>query len=441
MQSPISDTSKRLVFEKRLSRPQTALAGTYELEEKIGEGGMGEIYRATNITLNIPCAVKFLSQKLSDRDEGAYKERFLTEARAAARVNHENIVRVTAFEETPEGRLYYVMEYVDGKDLSNIINPKDPLTEKRTTKPMDWRRAKTVITQLCSALEAVHEQGIIHRDIKLQNIMLVKKKTGEDSVKVIDFGIAKILGEKGNTQTNQTLGTPQYMAPEQFDGENNDARIDVYAVGSVMYALLTGRPPFYFEGEGVFGKYMKAKQKELPPPPSAARPDLVIPKDIEAVVMKALQISPKHRYSSMTELKSAFEKCIGSDSGAQTLSPQSGPSTLGTSPKMQKESGTAAKVLGGIAAVLGATAIGAYLLASNGEKPAEPVQAPPVVSVDAAAERSAQENNDAGFEAVPDVQKEAKPDVTIPDVQPEKPKKKARSHKEESSEDFINPFE
>src|SRR5690348_13435080 len=263
------------------------LSDRYELGEILGFGGMSEVHLARDLRLHRDVAVKVLRADLA-RDPSFYL-RFRRDAQNAAALNHPAIVAVydTGEAETATGPLpYIVMEYVDGVTLRDIVH---------TEGPMPSKRAIEVIADACQALNFSHQHGIIHRDVKPANIMI--SKTG--AVKVMDFGIARALADASSvTQTAAVIGTAQYLSPEQARGEKVDARSDVYALGCVLYEVLTGEPPFVGDTP-VAVAYQHVR--EDPVPPSARRSS--IPPELDAVVLKALAKNPDNRYQSAAEMR------------------------------------------------------------------------------------------------------------------------------------------
>ena len=284
----------------------TVLTERYRIKRRIGEGGMGVVYEAEHVVLEKRVALKVLSPDLSHKKE--LVERFLREAKAASRIGHENIVDITDFNRTDSGIVFFAMEYLDGKDLGTVIEEEDYIS---------WERAKNIIIQICRALSAAHAKGIIHRDLKPENIFLIEHGGRRDFVKVVDFGIAKItgLGEEGRklTKTGMIFGTPDYMSPEQASGKKPDHRIDIYALGVILYEMLTGRVPFEADSfMGILTKHMF----EEPKPPSERRPDLPaleIPRSVESLIMKAMSKDREARFHSMSEFAAAIKGChVGS---------------------------------------------------------------------------------------------------------------------------------
>ena len=274
----------------------TVLADRYRILKRLGEGGMGTVYLAEHTTIRKKLAVKVLAPEYAQKSD--LVDRFLQEARAASMISQENVVEITDFDASG-GVVFFVMEFLEGEDLSDTVKREGPLP---------WPRVKPIMLQICRALQAAHDRGIIHRDMKPENCYRIKRGKSEDFIKVLDFGIAKVTGDeggdKGLTRTGMIFGTPEYMSPEQARGERPDHRVDVYAVGVIMYELLTGRVPFTADTfMGILTKHMF----EPPPAPSAANPNVEIPPDVEAIILKALQKDKELRFSSMDEMAAAIE--------------------------------------------------------------------------------------------------------------------------------------
>ena len=220
------------------------VAKKYRVEAMIGEGGMGKVYKATQLVLDKPVVLKVLRQALlSDERTVA---RFQREAKAASRLNHPNSISILDFGQAEDGAMYIAMEYVSGKDLHHILSREWPLPEGRVIK---------IVAQVLSALSDAHGAGVIHRDLKPENIMIEQRKNDADFVKVLDFGIAKITDSSGEdgpalTRAGFVCGTPEYMSPEQARGAQLDHRSDLYAVGVILYQLTTGLLPFDSESNG-----------------------------------------------------------------------------------------------------------------------------------------------------------------------------------------------
>ncbi|MEW6208312.1 MAG: bifunctional serine/threonine-protein kinase/formylglycine-generating enzyme family protein [Acidobacteriota bacterium] len=283
------------------SREPDKLVGTtldhkFRLDEKVGEGGMGKVYRATHVYLNQTVAVKVLHHHLSS-DEVAL-ERFRREARAAAQIHHPNAIAVTDFGVTQEtGMAYLVMEFLEGVELRQKLY---------NDKKLGFEEVFHIAQQTCAALEAAHARGIIHRDLKPDNIWLLPSQDGIPRVRVIDFGIAKLRASAEVSQLTKQgmlIGTPFYMSPEQCRGEELDTRSDIYSLGVIIYEMLTGNVPFQSSTPiGVLLKHVN----EVPPPMYQSRPD--IPASVEEVVLRALKKRSEERQSSAAQLAQELEK-------------------------------------------------------------------------------------------------------------------------------------
>jgi serine/threonine-protein kinase len=260
------------------------IAQKYRVEALIGEGGMGKVYRAHQVALDKMVVLKVLRHSLlSDERTVA---RFKREAKAASRLNHPNSISILDFGQTEDGALYIAMEFVPGQDLHTVLSKDGPLAESRIVR---------LVSQVLSALSDAHRAGVIHRDLKPENIMVEQRRNEADFVKVLDFGIAKIQdGDDGPalTRTGFVCGTPEYMSPEQARGGTLDHRSDLYAVGVILYQLVTGRLPF--ESDSAVG-YATKHLTEEPIPPSRRRPELRISQPLERLIMRALSKDPDDR--------------------------------------------------------------------------------------------------------------------------------------------------
>jgi serine/threonine-protein kinase len=276
----------------------TLLDDKYRLDARVGEGGMGSVYRATHVQMENTVAVKVLHAELAS-DQIAV-ERFRREARAAAHIRHPNAVAVTDFGVTKQdGIAYLVMEFLEGGDLRKKI---------KQDKRLDCTEAIVIMSQACAALNAAHEKGIIHRDLKPDNIWLLESTNPYAQVKVLDFGIAKLKAapEASNlTQKGMIVGTPYYMSPEHCRSEELDPRSDIYSLGIILYEMLAGKVPF--EGTSPL-QVMYKHNSERPRPLSQIRPD--IPPQIEKVVMRALEKRKEDRQSSALELAAELERAL-----------------------------------------------------------------------------------------------------------------------------------
>lgn len=274
------------------------LAGKYRIDDKIDEGGMGCVYRATHVLMEKVVAVKVLHPALAADDK--IVQRFTREAKAASRISHPHAISVTDFGESENGVVYLVMEYLRGRTLKDVVRSGGPMTLARTVE---------IVRQVAGALDVAHSEGVVHRDLKSDNIML-DEATGGDWAKVLDFGIAKIQQtersihetDPGLTAPNLIIGTPQYMSPEQCSQASDiDARSDIYSFGVIIYEMLTGHVPF--SGDSPTGIMMKHLQE---PPPSILdeRPDL--PEGVGRVVARSLAKRPEDRFQKVSELAAAL---------------------------------------------------------------------------------------------------------------------------------------
>ena len=277
------------------------LAERYRLLKLIGEGGMGSVYLAEHITIGRKLAIKVLAPEYCDSPEVV--ARFLQEARTASMLHHEHIVDITDFGYTKQGLAFLTMEYLEGEDLATLL-------AREGRQP--WARLRRIILQVCRALNAAHDKGIIHRDMKPDNCYRIKRGGNPDFIKILDFGIAKIVdGNLGNredkpkmaTEAGTLLGTPEYMAPEIARDQKADARVDIYSLGVLMYEMLTGSVPF--KGH-TFMATVAMQMVDEPVPPRERAPDASIPVEVEAVIMKALRKDPDQRFQSIRELASAI---------------------------------------------------------------------------------------------------------------------------------------
>jgi beta-lactam-binding protein with PASTA domain/tRNA A-37 threonylcarbamoyl transferase component Bud32 len=265
------------------------LNSRYELLQLIGSGGMADVYQATDKLLGRTVAVKILHAQYA-KDE-VFIARFRQEAQAAANLNQPNIVNVYDWG-TEDSTYYLVMEYVKGRDLKDIIVQGGQLLPERAVE---------IGMSICLALEAAHAQGIVHRDVKPQNIIV----TYDNQIKVMDFGIARTTGGSAMTQTGTIMGTAQYISPEQAQGRAADPRSDLYSLGVVLYEMLTGKVPF--DGENPVSIAYK-HVREDPLPPSMVNPD--ISPGLEAVVMKALAKNPENRCQNAMKMYGDLERCL-----------------------------------------------------------------------------------------------------------------------------------
>jgi serine/threonine protein kinase len=263
---------------------ERVLANSYRIVEKVGEGGMGSVYRAVDLMLERDVAIKAIRPELSRDPEMV--ERFRSEARTLARVSHPAIATIYSFFQDG-GDLFLAMEYVRGRSLSKILEAEGALP---------WNRAVKILGSALDGIAEAHRAGIIHRDLKPDNLMI----TDSGSVKVTDFGIARMAGSGHLTRTGLMVGTLRYMAPEQIQGEEADARSDIYSLGGVLFQMLTGRPAF--EGKSDYA-ILKAQIEEMPPPPSTAAPAPGIPDWLDRAVLRSLAKKPADRFQSVEGMR------------------------------------------------------------------------------------------------------------------------------------------
>jgi eukaryotic-like serine/threonine-protein kinase len=278
--------------------------GNYLVTQKLGEGGMGAVYLAEHPSIGKKVALKVLHSEFSTNQEVA--ARFFHEAKAVNDIGHPNIVDIVDFGIIQSGigreqLVYFIMEYLAGVTLSQLI---------RSEAPLPPERALMIALQVADALSASHKCGIVHRDLKPDNIILVQRGRDRDFVKLLDFGIAKLTGGSAmgshRTRTGIVMGTPAYMSPEQCEGRDSvDLRTDIYALGIVLYEMLTGRVPFIGEG---YGEILVQHLTQRPRPPSQFR---MLAAHVEAVVLKALEKRAELRYPTMEEFMRAMSDPVG----------------------------------------------------------------------------------------------------------------------------------
>ena len=278
-------------------REGDVLAGKYRIERRIGEGGMGMVVVAHHLELDEPVAIKFLLPEALGNSEAVM--RFAREARASVKIKSEHVARTLDVGKLENGAPYMVMEYLQGSDLSSRLRNSGPL-------PID--EAVDFTLQACQALADAHAIGIIHRDIKPSNLFVIRKTDGNESVKVLDFGISKVTGlaasgtDMGMTRTQTLMGSPLYMSPEQMASSRNvGAPSDIWALGVTLHELLTGSPPFSAESiTELCSKVLTQPTPRL----REWRPDA--PDGLQAVIDRCLQKEPTRRYSNVAELAIAL---------------------------------------------------------------------------------------------------------------------------------------
>jgi serine/threonine-protein kinase len=271
-------------------RPGQVVLGRYTVERELGRGGMGAVYLARDAKLSDRVALKTISSVLSN-DPDELVERLRLEVQASRKITHPNVIRIHDLGE--DGPLLFIsMEYVEGETLYARV---------KRLGPLGIADARTLLCEVSAGVSAAHAAGVIHRDLKPQNV-LVAAGGGSRVVKVIDFGLAKTSFATGMTATGLIMGTPEYMAPEQVRGHRSDARTDVYALGAIAYYVLAGRPPFIGDTPIAVGF---AQVNDTPAPLRELRPE--VPQKLEATILRALAKEPLSRYRDAAEWKEALE--------------------------------------------------------------------------------------------------------------------------------------
>lgn len=301
--------------------------GSFKITRVIGRGGMGTVYLGEHAVIGSRVAIKVLQERLA-ADEGLVA-RFYAEARAVNLIGHENIVNIFDMNVVPPNRYYLVMEYLEGKPLNWLL-----------TQPVPASVAIPILTQVCDALQAAHDAGIIHRDLKPENIFLIKRGKAENFVKVLDFGLAKLLDtERSSTKTAAGLivGTPEFMSPEQANSTPVDGRSDVYSLGCIAWLLATGRLPYPQRG---LTELLIQHRSHLPKPPHEVNPS--VSRAWSDVIMKAVAKNPTERFQSAVEFAAALEKALGAQP-APIMTPPSAPALPVIVPPGQPQPRHAAK--------------------------------------------------------------------------------------------------
>ncbi len=301
--------------------------GNYKVKRVLGRGGMGTVFEGEHVYIGKRVALKILHARYAKYEDAV--KRFLREARAASSISHPNIVDVTDFGPMPDGGVFFVMEYLEGTSIEDLI-------EKRGA--IELHRSLNIANQMALALAAAHEKGIIHRDLKPDNIMLIRmpgrrdlvraltdptssnpadfvieKEEQFDFVKIFDFGIAKVLTpdqfSPKKTAQGAVFGTPEYMSPEAAKGHEVDHRSDVYSLGVILFDMLCGRPPFEAEAAS---DVLAMQIAEQPPSPAQLAPQQEITEATEAMLFRALHKNPDDRHQSMDEFRAELQNCYGS---------------------------------------------------------------------------------------------------------------------------------
>lgn len=300
------DRTPLLPAESRPGLVGQVVGDRYQVERRLGEGGMGEVYLARHLLMGRRCALKVMAPALSTNPDAL--SRFNREATNASRISHPSVCAVYDFGLTSDGLVYLAMELVDGESLAELAT---------ASGPMPPSRAAAIVTQVAAGLQAAHDLGIVHRDLKLDNIMIA---TAGDSptVKLVDFGIAKAMEGVGGasqrvTRTGFVVGTPEYMAPEQLAGDPLDGRADQYALALVFYRLVTGRLPF----DGDSAQETMVQRLTTPPTPLAtARPEARFPDGLQGVMDTALARQPRDRYPTVMDFARALDAVLSGDAAS-----------------------------------------------------------------------------------------------------------------------------
>ena len=363
--------------------PGRVIAGNFRIDKLIGAGAMGNVYKALQLSLGKPVAVKILHHHLLKNDR--LVGRFQREAKSASLLNHPNSIQIIDSGEDRDGTLYIAMELLNGRDLAQVIHDEFPLPRLRVAR---------IMTQVLNALDEAHAQGVIHRDLKPSNIMLIERRGERDFVKVCDYGIAKATlgGEDDDRSAMLTVqglvcGTPEYMSPEQARAEQLDGRADLYSAAVILYQMVTGDIPFQADtAMGIISRHLA----DAPEPPSQRRRDLNIPPAVDRVVLRGLEKNRELRFENAIAFRDAIEATMGGGAsgphpsvraGMPTARDMAGPPTpidtatiparsaadrFGTTADMTgRASGTRQKVLvlAGTAILLAGSAVGAMATA------------------------------------------------------------------------------
>jgi serine/threonine-protein kinase len=289
-------------------RLENKVVGNYQMEEVLAEGGMGIIFLAKHVKLGRKVALKMLRPQFSDNKKAV--TRFFREARAVNEIQHDNIIEITDFIEDHEGDNYYIMELLEGQDLRKLLAKEGPLSVPR---------ALGIAIQISNALAAVHEAGIVHRDLKTENVFMVKRGENPDFVKLLDFGVAKLIRHTDEEDIHKTiegtiLGTAEYMSPEQASGKPVDFRTDVYSLGVILYEMITGRRPI--SGKS-FSEIIYNQLTMTPIRPSQIKGLTInLPLHLEDLIMQCMEKDPESRPQSMEEMEARLRN-IGREESVQ----------------------------------------------------------------------------------------------------------------------------
>jgi serine/threonine-protein kinase len=305
------------------------LNNRFIVESKLGEGGFGAVYKGTQTGTNRTVAIKLLHPEMT-RDQNVV-ERFRREGQVLCSLRDAHTVTTYDFDQTADGTLFIAMELLEGRSLHDVFASEAPIS---------WFRMVKILSEMCTSLAEAHAMGIVHRDLKPENVHLEKRAGNDEFVKILDFGIAKMLrgdgigGNKGPqlTATGQTLGTLEFMSPEQLMGKPLDGRSDVYGMGVLAYEMITGRLPF----PDAIGPAMliSAQLKRTPEMPSAAYPQGQIPRDVDAMIYRMLEKDKANRFADVAELRKECLRILSAHGGAgvSAASIAPGPAGAGSGP-------------------------------------------------------------------------------------------------------------
>ncbi len=269
-------------------------AERYDIQSIIGLGGMSIVYKAQHRLMDRVVAIKMLHSNI--KNDHVALERFRMEAQAASSLNHQNIITVYDFGVTDNGDAFFVMDYLDGESLADLLERKGKIP---------FERVMPLLKQICDGLGAAHKKSIVHRDLKPANVVLLKQDDGTELVKLVDFGIAKLLPGSGKqqqqlTRTGEVFGSPIYMSPEQCQGLALDNRADIYSLGCLMYETMTGEPPLL--GKTLL-ETLNLHVEEMPKPLSEVAPDLAVPPELEAIMFRCMEKNPADRFQNTEEIR------------------------------------------------------------------------------------------------------------------------------------------
>jgi serine/threonine protein kinase len=297
----------------------TVLDGRYKVLRKLGVGGMGEVYLGEHLLLQRKEAIKVLKSRLAG--DASHLARFRREARATNRVQHANIVSFYDFGRLPDGRLYLTMEFADGPNLEQVLKVEERI-------PAD--RAARMLACMARAIGYAHSKGVIHRDLKPDNIIVISPGSPEETLKILDFGVAKItapgyMESLAISREGEVFGTPAYVSPEQIRGVRDDSRIDIYAMGCIGYELVTGETPFVGRPMAV----LEAHMDQIPIPPSQRRSDVLIPGELDELIMRCLEKDPDKRPQTGEELATLLDQIALPSLPFIAVSPSARPGSFG----------------------------------------------------------------------------------------------------------------